>query len=866
MGLDFSGVPPELLENMRTRPAEERLVVCEIHDVLAYGRCYVVKAADMPRMPAMLGSLSASMMPWGTRDITMLVPGTRVLCWFPSNDMPVILAALSSPMGSPSFGWPDFLTSASHAGFASDAAHQLPVTKPSGHGLFDFSAGTPVDALPGDWGHVNELGMGVFLGRLLTWLRAGDLCKLEMHYVDMLARLVAYNWQMHTAGSSVEALNDEGEWSQVEGFTPFPWEALGARTKAVVAFRDGEGDLLASAPEMGVEPVDTAQAPFFRMLRIFGFLGDLERRYVVLPSTAADVRTYGRAAGSAPLYKGLLEETIGLDGGYSLRSARGISFEKTCWIPVPEERYPRDNPNGDTDFTDAAGIGITQSEYPAATTPSELQAHGDDERYHWLNKRTSVGVNQRDTDWQITDDDTLDAPGGFSTEEPPLAPYSGYEQALPDSAEETLVPDSSRKARYYQGRAFMGILPDGSILLRDAYGGELRLSGGNIEISCPGDIVMRSGRRVQVWGGKDLVLKAYEDIDASSARGSVRVKAEHNLMLLGGNDGTGGVLVENRGTGGPDFSEWGANARIGGLILKSSRGKLMLYGRDAVNVHATHGPMVLDAGSGQQAVYVYANQEKHYVRSGFDVLVAPRGIESDVRTLSLLSMSSSGITYYGSSVKFGTATMQVFNHRGTGSAASASINIKGSLSLVGSGRASGGFSDADVADTFSERKSEADERLDTVSTAHQTRAGTDYNNDTALGNSSVYGLIGVSFRASSDLGLGEMRLLEAGWQKRFRQAANISSSGTYTGSVWVEPEVPARVTPAGTNDTGRTTRPFPGHQAWENGSDAAFRRCDDGLRVNGRPLERGEKGVNYDNVVQPSVVDGAFKDTYPINP
>ena len=85
---------------------------------------------------------------------------------------------------------------------------------------------------------------------------------------------------------------------------------------------------------------------------------------------------------------------------------------------------------------------------------------------------------------------------------------------------------------------------------------------------------LKSGRNVNLWAGYDLILRAKNSIDGSASAHDVRLKAENNMMLLGGNSGTGGVLVESRGASGNfDFSQSGEAVSFGGVILRASRGQ-----------------------------------------------------------------------------------------------------------------------------------------------------------------------------------------------------------------------------------------------------------------------------------------------------
>ena len=158
---------------------------------MAYANSYVVKAPGKPNLIACLGTYS-SMMPMGARECSMIHPGSLVLVYVTDFYLATIVAVLSTPMGAPNLSFPDSVVAAGHAGFFTDAVHNGPLARPAGSGYLDLSCGRPVDGLPGDWGVLNEIGVGIYVGKLMAFLRASDFCKFEVHYEDQLASCLLY--------------------------------------------------------------------------------------------------------------------------------------------------------------------------------------------------------------------------------------------------------------------------------------------------------------------------------------------------------------------------------------------------------------------------------------------------------------------------------------------------------------------------------------------------------------------------------------------------------------------------------------------------------------------------------------------------
>jgi hypothetical protein len=857
----------------RVEQSVQELHICEVHDVLAYGHCYLVKPLNLPRMPAMLGTQSSSGLPLGARDATMIIPGSLVLCWISNGFYPVILCSLSIPQGSSKLGQPDSIVAASHAGLFADSAHKIVTGKETAHGFFDFSAGRPIDNLPGDWGSTNEFGLAIILGKLLASIRATDACKVECHYVDQLLRLFGYNLQQYTAGSELESFDDEGEWTEIRSFNPRPWETQGTIIAGQAINVNEDANPNKDSSVFGMEPKDVRQTGLFRFRDFAGALGDMRHRYVMAPNHIfmAEVMKFGRTMTDEAAYIGLMDEIIGLDGSYRLRSAKSIMFEKSIFIPIPEEAAPRDNPEGDQDFTLPADPG----EYPASASPDEAMARVLDKETYERQKHLSNAINNHVKDWNTRDalsgdEGKISLPGDLDNEQPPLGPYSAFSQPLPENKDQVLTPDRTQK--YYKGKARIGITDDGGFIIEDAYGACIKSVGGNIEISCPGDVIARTGRTVQLWPGKDMIIKAREAVDISSATTDVRVKAEKNLFVLGGNSGDGGVLIENRASTSPDFETTGNDVNIGGLILKASRGLLGIIG-DSVYTKSLGGDMIFDANGTRGNIIMYGANFTRYMRSASVDMVAQQGEETPDNSVSILEHRAGGIfKMYGSAFSLGLSSIEAVNHRGSGSSSSVNMSMKGSLTLDGSASATGGFSEnnssASLQSAFQRLRQSIKQEVALANKVFKSAFNIDIGSDDSFGNENTYGYIGVSFRTSEELKLGDIKIYEAPWQRRFRLTAGVNAEGKY-GTVWEEPMVYGRVTPEGADDENRPTMPYPGKEAWEDGTSGVYVQVDPQFYEmdanGGHPVARGEKGKNYDKVEPPAEQDGAFKERYPTN-
>ena len=346
-----------------------KILLCEVHDVIAYGHAYIVKGLGTPRMTAVLGTLSGTMTPIGARSMSMLTPGSLVLCWISETYFPIIISVVATPMGTNVAGVPDSIVACGHAGMFADPAHQHMINREDSHGLLDLSAGRPIDNLPGDWGQINEFGAGFFLGKLMAAMRASDACKVEAFYVDQLLRIAGYNYQRYTSGSEQEAFNDEGEYTDIDGFTPYPWEAAGSLNYAMEPFNRADADPK-DGTKFGVEPVDEKQTGFWRKQTFRGYLGDLEKTLVSIPKRFDAIH----ALGNTEHYIGVAEQVFGIDGSYRLRSAKSVTLERTLWIPVPQSLQSRCNPEGDAGLKTAPALAQRCRNSRKAETPERQRS------------------------------------------------------------------------------------------------------------------------------------------------------------------------------------------------------------------------------------------------------------------------------------------------------------------------------------------------------------------------------------------------------------------------------------------------------------------------------------------------------------
>jgi len=822
------------------RSDSAELTIGVIHDVFGHTGAYVVRPLGGGTRLAAAGQ-SVSATPLGAREINHYQIGDSVLCVFmPSQAYGHIICAIAPQMYDPRFILPSSLVQRSNMGFFYDQMHYS-MYQNEDLGLANFSCGRPLDAVQGDWGFINELGVAMWIGKFLAQVRGSDMAKLECFWGDDLVRMFAYNRQLYTAGRDLFEFDDEGEYSLVETWTPYIWESFGSYKAGEEVFEENKGDaggVKRNSEKSRFEPKEEKQSMAFRGLRLRGYLGDAQHEMITLPPTDGE----GIATrDDEKKFRGVLDIHHGIDGSFHVRSAKEIILAKSLMLPIPRQLLDPDDPSGDTALqpqqnykpANQYGGGPDQEEKPykfpeAITDPPGRLVDLWDYQAYLFGKFGLQTLDAHEKDWatpqeselEIADgtpneiDDEVYKAGGEGLKFQPFAP-------LPEFGEVTVDQRTGNDARYYQSRSCIHMLDDGSVSIEDGYGAQLLMSGGHITLSCPGDMNVRPGRSFIGWAPRDFIARAGWCAEMSSAKADVRIKAEKNLHMLAGDGTDGSILVENRATGRPSKEEWdgkqGDEIETRGIIFKaedsvinmltnrffagttkddaeawvelnSGRGKTTIAGGD-VGVEATKLYGVLVGGSRSTtgcASQFVINPTNAVLIASLD-MVGDLGLWQGCKGSGKLEMDGqlkakqsigSDASIYCNGVMSANGMNSNAKHNGTGGGRPANVQSKGS--------------EAAVRATTAKNPLYANFEQDTL-------------DDDELGAASqgVWDVLGFSFRSSEQCKTdGEYKVYETRGQQMYR-AFGLEKQ-------WVEPQVNA--------PNGTPTRPHPGHESWTDGS------------------------------------------------
>jgi hypothetical protein len=487
----------------------------------------------------------------------------------------------------------------------------------------------PVDCFAGDVsGSLSFYGSGVLWGKFYSCIKGSDLSALWTFSMDNLVRLVSYNFEHWTASGEKWSKNDESEINEVEKATLYQWESVGVRGPGTDAVPPGAGCEYQRNHCNDTLYYSGATTILNRFLNIRGYLGNGVHNFVLLPGSSeggSDIKTTG-----------LLDEQRHLNGFFSIRSAKGILFEKDIFIPVPEEEKRPEDPDGDSGNTKFGGKYSPAGYLPAGegsfggfdtkhkqpefveSGPKFWDAVFNDYHEYMVNWLGIKNVILHEKDWSLAEENELNNHYDWYISESSLnttvSSNSSYKfdarwlkrnHSLDYPDYKDIEIDHRTASRYYKSKSFIHMTDDGAVVISDGYGASITMAKGSITITAPGDIKINPGRSTVINSGDDSVIAAGSSVDVVADQGDVRVKSDRNMQLLSGNSGVGGTIIESRASDSedkkiiPDYKgRIGENVVSSGVYIKTigrenpvviESDAVFMYGNPRNNIYTTGG-------------------------------------------------------------------------------------------------------------------------------------------------------------------------------------------------------------------------------------------------------------------------------------
>lgn len=604
-----------------------RICVGEIIDGTASANAYRVNVERLrtPLMATALTTTGQSVL--GAAEINTYAPGTSVLLATNKElTYGIILGALPPVATRGKESVHDFLHQASRSRV--DEGHAQYLKFGASSNLANWSSWRPFDNTHGgEWGAITTTGLKVTLDDFMVQMAVNEFTGVFGFYHDQLLRIGGYNLQTWTAGHERDAYMDQAEYNDTQGYTPYPWEAVGLLTpggNTIQEYTSATFMMAQGRPYYGHwENVYENQQPFHRTQKFYGYYGQGGRSLVVAPPQGQQWWTYRFSGGTdpAPPFEstvdsalsgtrkavkgdakqsqhderpavGLAEDNTALDGRRFIASAKGITLVKRLLLPVPSRvRRPEDG-NGDTEqtykFAGAFGGGqehaITGGPEASGDKPHLQRAAGVLDLHAYL--FNYVGLHP--FHWHL---------GDYRTWEQSQLEHAQYNHAVPSysalkgsmylpepTSTNIYIDHRYGSQKYYVAESFITQLEDGGIVIGDGYGAEIRMTAGSVTISAPGDVWFKSGKNTQIWAGRDCIVRADKTVDVSATEDNVRIKAEQNVMVLAGNDSSpkmGGVLIESRANAAVyNFDTPGDSVVFGGIVMRAKKAEVVTHAKD----------------------------------------------------------------------------------------------------------------------------------------------------------------------------------------------------------------------------------------------------------------------------------------------
>ena len=444
-----------------------------------------------------------------------------------------------------------------HAGYTgATAAKSLPQAGVGG-------GSKPADILPGDAANINAQQVGWYIKAFTAGILASQRAHITVSMLDDTVSVTGGTFKIIGPTGTRNAYNDNGHITDEESLTSYQAERAGQSViGAPITDKDGKEGRFSSI----IKNIVGRIVPRARLQVFKGYLGDIINIFVGSPDPTVGLPL---TEGTRSTDRGLFHTHVDSSGRLHVRAANGIIFERSDCIPVPKRvRQPWD-PKGDKQVEPQEKRDFEwNKEHPYGRSLLMRDASA------WRTRQAYGRMMEHEKDIHIPEEGDLATP-----------------EALYDPIGKAIADYDSNAGR----RAYAAIEPDGSIILRDAWGSEIIMRGGNIILNAAGNIEARAGKSVVNMGGQDIIMKARDSVDITAENHDVRVIARNNLHMR-----SEGVIVESTAqhtavdTSAPEAA---GEARRGGGIVFHAPNSRVLTNAKVVHV-AGNQRIIMDTSGG----------------------------------------------------------------------------------------------------------------------------------------------------------------------------------------------------------------------------------------------------------------------------
>ncbi len=455
----------------------------------------------------------------------------------------------------------------------------------------DRGYGRPCELNAGDYALFGQTGVFSMLGKYLAAFGASEfgrtLYDAHSHQIKHIAADYAIEGLISEYRSRVDLGTIAIEDLRGLGIT----EALGCVSGEPFKYDESVGLFTTQS---------LAQKALFRFEKYEGLLVVGSMETINVPCTSGVV-TDAEAASIA-----VGQDSKGYTGSRRISSADIIEFCKSPVIIKPIKKYDETKSTKALQSGDFGGAdwkksnGVSDADYIrnfSSTRVTELQENAKAYDFPRIVARPNYwSADSKDKIAnKVNAEDIL--PDNIDQVE-----RTAQEYPLPETF--TLTDPVTKRAKtYYASASFMSQLPDGSIVITDGYGSEIRLSRGNIYISSALDTFIRPGRDMLSMVPGNAITLGGDSAVLHSSNGFVKIKSETNLELLGCNGGTGTTIIESRSSSESEDTKGLHIKSVSDMTLTSSDmyiglNKQTTESKSGVSTNNS-GTMVIDSAGGR---------------------------------------------------------------------------------------------------------------------------------------------------------------------------------------------------------------------------------------------------------------------------
>lgn len=372
---------------------------------------------------------------------------------------------------------------------------------------------SPTDALGGDTSVMSSPDTGISVLKHIVRIQCGKGCFIELDSILSRIRVVSASVEYIGPLKHTQDLSEKGSLLDYQ-LTAVSFEESSRRS-------------------------DNPEKPLNPMFRRKDIAGDVTSGWETAISIPSNIDN-----SSDDVYS----SKVRYDGAASIVSAKGFEIRKSIDIATPYQK--KEHQGFDTIIKEAE----TFPDYPDNFSGKDADRLMNRSLSQWeetdgKREAESPRVAANTDTWGLSSDlNTSKIQEAIKDLKDRSIPNIGSNQYydLPDTVE---IEDPRTKIKYTYFKSTSGFRqdPDGSLVLYDGYGSEIRMTRGNIIISAASDVICRPGRDFHTMAGRHTALVSQKDVTVHSSQQDVYIKGDRNINVLSGINKEGGVLIDDRG-------------------------------------------------------------------------------------------------------------------------------------------------------------------------------------------------------------------------------------------------------------------------------------------------------------------------------